>query len=39
MKRRDLRDYLQDVLDAIDDIDNFVGSMTYEQYLSKTRKP
>jgi uncharacterized protein with HEPN domain len=33
MKRRDLRDYLQDILDAIDDIENFVDSMTYEQFV------
>jgi uncharacterized protein with HEPN domain len=33
MKHRDLRDYLQDILDAIDDIENFVDSMTYEQFV------
>jgi uncharacterized protein with HEPN domain len=37
MKRRDLRDYLQDVLDAVNDIERFVGDMTYEQFI-KDRK-
>jgi hypothetical protein len=33
MKRRDLRDYLQDILDAIDDIERFVADMSYEQFI------
>jgi uncharacterized protein with HEPN domain len=37
MKPRDYRDYLQDILDATDDIENFVGSMTYNQFI-KDRK-
>jgi uncharacterized protein with HEPN domain len=37
MKRRDYRDYLQDILDAVNDIENFVGSMSYEDF-SKDRK-
>jgi uncharacterized protein with HEPN domain len=38
MKRRDLRDYLQDILDAVNDIEKFVEHMSYEQFI-KTRKP
>ncbi len=38
MKRRDLRNYLQDILDAVDDIERFVGDMSYEQFI-KDRKP
>ncbi|MGA2385410.1 MAG: DUF86 domain-containing protein [Candidatus Bathyarchaeia archaeon] len=37
MKIRDYRDYLQDILDAIDDIECFVGKMTYEEF-AKDRK-
>jgi uncharacterized protein with HEPN domain len=37
MKARDYRDYLQDILDAVDDIENFVDNMTYEQFI-KDRK-
>jgi uncharacterized protein with HEPN domain len=37
MKRRDYRDYLQDILDAVNDIENFVGNMSYEDF-SKDRK-
>ena len=33
MKRRDLRDYLQDILDATGDIENFIDEMTYEQFI------
>ena len=33
MKRRDYRDYLQDILDAVNDIEVFVGKMTYEQFI------
>ncbi len=32
MKRRDLRDYLQDILDAVNDIERFVADMSYEQF-------
>ncbi len=37
MKRRDIRDYLQDILEAITDIEDFVANMTYEEFL-KDRK-
>ena len=37
MKRRDYRDYLQDILDAVNDIESFVGSMSYEDF-KKDRK-
>ena len=37
MKTRDYRDYLRDILDAIDDIESFVGEMTYEEFV-KDRK-
>jgi uncharacterized protein with HEPN domain len=33
MKRRDLRDYLQDILEAVNDIDSFVADMSYEQFI------
>jgi uncharacterized protein with HEPN domain len=33
MKTRDFRDYLQDILVAVNDIDSFVGNMTYEQFI------
>lgn len=32
MKRRDYRDYLQDILDAVNDIESFVGNMSYEDF-------
>ena len=34
MKRRDLRDYLQDILDAVDDIERFVTDIGYEQFIN-----
>jgi uncharacterized protein with HEPN domain len=37
MKRRDLRDYLQDIIDAINDIEDFTKNLTYEQFI-KDRK-
>ena len=37
MKDRDIRDYLKDILDSITDIENFVGNMTYEEFI-KDRK-
>ncbi len=33
MKNRDLRDYLQDILDAIGDIEDFTENLTYEQFI------
>jgi len=37
MKTRDYRDYLQDILDAINDIESFVDNMTYKEFI-KDRK-
>jgi uncharacterized protein with HEPN domain len=37
MKVRDYRDYLQDIFDAVNDIENFVDNMTYEEFI-KDRK-
>jgi uncharacterized protein with HEPN domain len=37
MKSRDLRDYLQDIIDSIDDIEDFTKNLTYEQFV-KDRK-
>ena len=37
MKDRDIRDYLQDILEAITDIENFVANITYEEFV-KDRK-
>jgi len=37
LKDRDIRDYLKDILDSITDIENFVGNMTYEEFI-KDRK-
>lgn len=32
MKTRDYRDYIQDILDSINDIDNFIKGMNFEQF-------
>lgn len=32
MKRRDYRDYLQDILDSINDIESFVDKMSFEEF-------
>ena len=37
MKRQDFKDYLQDILDSIDDTDDFVKGMVLEDFL-KDRK-
>jgi uncharacterized protein with HEPN domain len=37
MKRREYRDYLQDVLDSIDDVASFIGGMSFEEF-KKDRK-
>ena len=37
MKNRDYRDYMQDILVSIEDIESFVGKMTYEEFV-KDRK-
>jgi uncharacterized protein with HEPN domain len=33
MKRRDVKDYLQDILDAIGDVEDFTKGFTYEQFI------
>ena len=37
MKRREYRDYLHDILDAVNDAESFVEGMAYEQF-AKDRK-
>jgi len=32
MKRRDYRDYLQDILDSITDIESFIRGMSFEEF-------
>jgi len=32
MKRRDYRDYLQDILDSINDVASFIGGMGFEEF-------
>ena len=32
MMRRDFRDYLRDVLESINDVEDFVGSMSFEEF-------
>jgi uncharacterized protein with HEPN domain len=38
LKDRDIRDYLQDILEAITDIENFVASMTYQEFIKDKKK-
>ncbi len=33
MKSRDHRDFLQDILDAITDIENFIDNVSYEEFV------
>ena len=37
MKKREYRDYLHDILDAVNDIESFVEGMSFEQF-EKDRK-
>jgi len=37
MKTRDYRDYLSDILDAVNDVENFVQGLTYDEFI-KDRK-
>ena len=37
MKARDYRDYLHDILDAVNDIESFVSGLTYDEFI-KDRK-
>lgn len=32
MKKRDSKDFLQDILNSVNDIEDFVGSMSFEQF-------
>jgi uncharacterized protein with HEPN domain len=32
MRRRDYRDYLQDILDSVDDIESFIRGMGFEEF-------
>jgi len=32
MKRRDYRDYLRDMLESVDDIESFIGGMSFEEF-------
>ncbi len=32
MRKRDYRDYLKDILDSIDDIESFIGGMSFEEF-------
>jgi len=34
MKNRDYRDYLRDILTAVNDIENFVDNLTYDQFVN-----
>ena len=34
MKRQDFRDYLQDILDSINDADEFVKGMSFEDFIN-----
>ncbi|MBI4712074.1 MAG: DUF86 domain-containing protein [Planctomycetes bacterium] len=34
MKKREYRDYLQDILDSIKDVQLFIGKMKYEKFLT-----
>lgn len=35
MKRQDFRDYIQDILDSINDTDEFVKGMVFEDFKDK----
>jgi len=32
MKKRDYKDYLQDILDSVNDIESFIENMTFESF-------
>jgi uncharacterized protein with HEPN domain len=32
MKRRDYRDYLQDILESVDDVESFIRGMSFEEF-------
>lgn len=33
MKQREYRDFLLDIANSIDDVESFIGEMTYEDFL------
>jgi len=33
MRKRDYRDYIQDILDSINDIENFIEGMSFEEFM------
>lgn len=33
MRKRDVTDFLQDIIDAIDNIEEYVGEMSFEQFV------
>ena len=37
MKTRDLRDYLHDILDSVNDVESFIDDMSFEEFV-KDRK-
>jgi len=38
MKRRDYRDYLQDIIDSINDIKDFTKNMSFEDFARDKRR-
>jgi uncharacterized protein with HEPN domain len=37
LKKRDIRDYLHDILESVDDVESFVEGMSFEEFI-KDRK-
>ena len=37
MKKRDTRDYLKDILQAIDQVEAFIGDLTYDQFVNDSK--
>jgi len=33
MRKRDYRDYIQDILDSVNDIENFIEGMSFEEFM------
>ena len=33
MKKRDYGDFVQDILDSINDVENFIGRMDFEEFI------
>ncbi len=34
MKKRDATDYLKDILEAIDEVETFIGDLTYDEFIA-----